>query len=230
MPLTGSGTACRAARWCFTFLAIMASAPAGPWPGTSYGVVSAIPGNCIAGGSGYARLFSRVRHDVISMQWNSIPTESLTVEFWTLANDPYQTWFQVLSYAVETTSTDTGDEALQDNELSVYLTQTPDVRLEVHSEAQSFGAVYNETGLHTAEPQWVHLSFVIDTLTGRDQCYVNGHFFSERNRTQFLTPLAPGGILILGQEQDGLAAGFDKSCSQDGMVDELRVRCMRPMG
>ena len=74
----------------------------------------------------------------------------------------------------------------------MYLTQTPDVRLEVHSEAQTFGAVYNESGLHTAEPRWVHLSFVINTLTGRDQCYVNGRFFSERNRTQFLTPVAPG--------------------------------------
>ena len=48
--------------------------------------------NCIAGGAGYARAFDRSRNDVVSMMWESLPPDDITIELWAMPTGELVVW------------------------------------------------------------------------------------------------------------------------------------------
>lgn len=70
--------------------------------------------------------------------------------------------------------------------------------------------------------EWNHLCLTWESKHGRCELWVNGRRFGNKVYRRRDT-VRPGGIVILGQDQDELGNGFDKSQSYIGKIKDLNM-------
>ncbi|KAK3253962.1 hypothetical protein CYMTET_36808 [Cymbomonas tetramitiformis] len=163
------------------------------------------------------------RSDVISWIWSNPPDEGsgLTLEFWVYLYDLHldHTPFSYGAY-------DSYTNYENANEFTVYLTSR-------------FLRVFRGTSRYDCEAQrclnissvseWNHIAATLDTSTGDLKIYIGGDLVDQTVVSgDFRKPIVPKGAVILGNEQDAFAGGFDELQALDGMLDNLRLwNCVR---
>lgn len=139
--------------------------------------------------------------------FNGFPSSAFTIEFWMKTSDTTKEG-TALSYATST----------EDNML--FITDYRDFRFRLNGVAvPSSGG----TGISVNDGQWHHIAFSWRNTLGYFLLYVDGVYVYDQNGVQAGFSIPSGGALVLGQEQDTRAGGFQASEAFLGTIDELRI-------
>ena len=186
-----------------------------------------VPGNCRAGGAGYAFAFDGMDSTTISMQWMTPPLSQVTVEYWLQVLDPHLTQQPVFAYSAFSSRgryNQGGPTYENANEL-VLLHAPSFIRLfRATRRSPDFPLdVYTRSG-------WVHIAVAwtadpSGSPHGQVALYVDGALAAnatvcELGACDMGMPLQPEGIIHLGQEADRPSGDFDEYQAFTGVVDE----------
>eukprot|EP01026_Neomeris_dumetosa_P051141 TRINITY_DN4496_c0_g1_i1.p1 TRINITY_DN4496_c0_g1~~TRINITY_DN4496_c0_g1_i1.p1 ORF type:complete len:1030 (-),score=176.63 TRINITY_DN4496_c0_g1_i1:568-3657(-) len=180
--------------------------------------------------SGHALLFN---DDVIvKKNFNNFPTNQLTFEAW-LSTSDYCHSGAILSYAIDSTSTDEAERVRDFNHFVIF---DPKNLIACHDyeyidlypdyEHKSCHSSYNNsitTSYVERNGAWHHLAVTWDGQNnGNTRIYSNGMLVGEAMNTP-TRPLQSGGALMLGAEQDCYGGCTDPHQGYYGLMDEVRI-------
>ncbi|KAL1512389.1 hypothetical protein AB1Y20_005647 [Prymnesium parvum] len=195
-------------------------------------LVHSIPGNCRAGGAGYAYAFNGLEGTTISLQWQTEPLSQVTLEYWLNLLDTHMNDQPVFAYSAfsSTGRYGEGGEPYENaNELAMWHARSF-ARL---SRATSWSADFPEPSTYARSGSWVHVALVWSAdptagPNGQSALYINGSLVGNETICAVGTcdmglPVQPGGIIHLGLEADRAWGDFDEWQALTGVVDEIRV-------
>lgn len=133
------------------------------------------------------------------------PVNQMTVEMWVKVPSS-QSNQALLSYAV--TGDDNNQLIFNPTNLEIYITSAAD------------GAA--ATGISIADGSWKQFVRTSIRSSGEEKVYING----VERFSRILKPgtnFTPGGSLVLGQEQDSVAGGFDGTQALQGSISSLKM-------
>ncbi len=155
------------------------------------------------------------------------PRAAAAVECWVLLTDPHQSAHTIFSYAVD----DPGGEFVtggasyeQENELMLSLWGG---RYEV--KVRGSGAVCDSDMCAEAASvngNWQHLAATREWPNGRVRMFINGTLVHEEVGDAYTQPIATGGVVVIGHDQDGLCSYFDEVSR--GALRPRVTRALRP--
>lgn len=163
---------------------------------------------------------------LIHRNFESFPTDEMTIEFWMLSTDTCNLGVPI-SYA-------TGGYQTSDN--TVMIGDYNDWTISIMEDEGTISD--HKSGVSSADGRWHHIAVTWSSSTGQTKLYDNGQEVWEVRRAQG-QKIPSGGTLIIGREQDcqggcfdsatGAAGDIDTSSqeygTQDffGLIDELRI-------
>jgi cysteine-rich repeat protein len=164
---------------------------------------------------------------LIRKEFDSFPSNALTVEFWMLSTDTCSKGVPI-SYAI-------GGYENSDN--SLMIGDYNDWTIAVMEDEGSF--IDHTSGIATTDGKWHHIAVTWESKTGETRLYDNGREVWRVFRAKGKT-IPSGGTLVIGREQDCPGGCFDsqKGAAGDisdkdlqeygaqdffGLIDELRI-------